>query len=70
MPKWLVTHTVDGQKLLQDIVEADNYSDAYFKVLYKMPQEYAVGNKCCGIISVVPSSQDAEGLPGHPTIKN
>ena len=70
MTKWLVTHTVDGEAVLQDVIEAEDYTSAYFKVLYKMPQEYAVGNKCCGIISVMPLLQDAEGLPGHPTIKN
>lgn len=57
MPKWLVTHTVDGQKLLQETVEADNYSDAYFKVLYKMPSEYAYGSHNSGIISVILASQ-------------
>lgn len=52
MSKWLVTHTPDGITMLEDIVEADTFEEAYFKVLEKAPMHYPVGTICSGITSV------------------
>lgn len=54
MSKWLVIHTPDGTTMIEDVVEAPDYTKAYLKVLYKSPDHYANGQICSGIVSVEP----------------
>lgn len=68
MAKWLVTHTADGSTILQEVVNADDYTDAYLTVLHKSPAHYATGTICSGIISVIKVPDDYNGSAGLPTI--